>query len=479
MLSQADRFAFIAEWYDPNASLFRRYELLYYPKDGSVEMYDVKNHRTFLKRTKYDSLHLEDLFVGNKITIFSRHLSLVDYGDQYTARKLGSRKERTLALIKPDAAPKMGELIDIIINAGFTVTKAKMMALSRKEAIDFYVDHQSKPFYNELLQFVTSGPIVAMEILGDDAVSKWKTLLGPANSAVARTDAPDSIRANFGHDGLRNAAHGPDSVASAAQELELFFPSSGGHGPVNSAKFTNCTCCIIKPHAVNEGLTGKIIKAIISEGFQISALQMFNLERANVEEFYEIYKGVVTEYLEMVTELCSGPCIAMEIIQPEPPKAFRDFCGPSDPSSQHQCFCCLPLAVLHMLCSELPGMHLEAASCLCLILKCAGKLGIFGTSIAWNTSVLNFHTFLCMEEWLGEIARHLRPGTLRAVFGKNKIQNAVHCTDLPEDGLLEVSPSIAPETSLPANSCTHFCRCKRYSTFSRFWTTNSLHPHPK
>ncbi|XP_064376790.1 nucleoside diphosphate kinase homolog 7 isoform X2 [Dromaius novaehollandiae] len=366
--SQADRFAFIAEWYDPNASLFRRYELLYYPKDGSVEMYDVKNHRAFLKRTKYDSLHLEDLFVGNKITVFSRHLSLVDYGDQYTARKLGSRKERTLALIKPDAAPKMGELIDIIINGGFTITKAKMMVLSRKEAIDFYVDHQSKPFYNELLQFVTSGPIVAMEILGDDAVSKWKTLLGPANSAVARTDAPDSIRANFGHDGLRNAAHGPDSVASAAQELELFFPSSGGRGPVNSAKFTNCTCCIIKPHAVNEGLTGKIIKAIISEGFQISALQMFNMERANVEEFYEIYKGVVAEYLEMVTELCSGPCIAMEIIQPEPPKVFRDFCGPSDP----------------------------------------------------------------------EIARHLRPGTLRAVFGKNKIQNAVHCTDLPEDGLLEV-----------------------------------------
>lgn len=221
---------------------------------------------------------------------------------------------------------------------------------------------------SELLQFITSGPIVAMEILGDDAVCKWKTLLGPANSAVAQTDAPDSIRANFGHDGLRNAAHGPDSVASAAQELELFFPSSGGHGPVNSAKFTNSTCCIIKPHAVNEGLAGKIIKAIINEGFQISALQMFNMERANVEEFYEIYKGVVAEYMEMVTELCSGPCIAMEIIPPEPPKVFRDFCGPSDP----------------------------------------------------------------------EIARHLRPGTLRAVFGKNKIQNAVHCTDLPEDGLLEV-----------------------------------------
>ncbi|XP_030439385.1 nucleoside diphosphate kinase 7 isoform X2 [Gopherus evgoodei] len=333
-MSQDDRFAFIAEWYDPNASLFRRYELLYYPKDGSVEMYDVKNHRTFLKRTKYDDLHLEDLFVGNKVTVFSRHLSLVDYGDQYTARKLGSRKERTLALVKPDAVPKIGELVDIIINAGFTITKAKMMVLSRKEAMDLHVDHQSKPFYNELLHFITSGPVVAMEILGDDAVSEWKKLLGPANSGVARADAPGSIRAMFGTDGIRNAAHGPDSFASAARELELFFPSSGGHGPANSAKFTNCTCCIIKPHAVNEGLTGKIIKAVLDGGFEISALQLFNMERANVEEFYEIYKGVVAEYTE--------------------------------------------------------------------------------------------------------IARHLRPGTLRAIFGKNKIQNAVHCTDLPEDGLLEV-----------------------------------------
>ncbi|XP_037764696.1 nucleoside diphosphate kinase 7 isoform X3 [Chelonia mydas] len=367
-MSQDDRFAFIAEWYDPNASLFRRYELLYYPKDGSVEMYDVKNHRTFLKRTKYDDLHLEDLFIGNKVTVFSRHLSLVDYGDQYTARKLGSRKERTLALIKPDAVPKIGDLIDIIINAGLTITKAKMMVLSRKEAMDLHVDHQSKPFYNELLLFITSGPTVAMEILGDDAVSEWKKLLGPANSGVARSDAPGSIRAMFGTDGIRNAAHGPDSFASAAQELELFFPSSGGRGPANSAKFTDCTCCIIKPHAVNEGLTGKIINAILDGGFEISALQLFNMERANVEEFYEIYKGVVAEYTEMVTELCSGPCIALEIRQLDPQKVFRDFCGPSDP----------------------------------------------------------------------EIARHLRPGTLRAIFGKNKIQNAVHCTDLPEDGLLEV-----------------------------------------
>nr|XP_040133833.1 nucleoside diphosphate kinase 7 isoform X5 [Ictidomys tridecemlineatus] len=331
-MNHSERYVFTAEWYDPNASLLRRYELLFYPGDGSVEMHDVKNHRTFLKRTKYDDLRLEDLFIGNKVNIFSRQLVLIDYGDQYTARQLGSRKEK-------------------------------------KEATDFHVDHQSRPFYNEMIQFITSGPVIAMELLRDDAICEWKRLLGPANSGVARTDAPGSIRALFGTDGIRNAAHGPDSFASAAREMELFFPSSGGCGPANTAKFTSCTCCIIKPHAVSEGLLGKILMAIRDACFEISAIQMFNMDRVNVEEFYEVYKGVVTEYNEMVTELYSGPCVAMEIQQNNSTKTFREFCGPADP----------------------------------------------------------------------EIARHLRPGTLRAIFGKTKIQNAVHCTDLPEDGLLEVN----------------------------------------
>lgn len=207
-----------------------------------------------------------------------------------------------------------------------------------------------------------------MEILRDDAICEWKRLLGPANSGIARSEAPGSVRALFGTDGIRNAAHGSDTFESAAREMELFFPSSGGCGPANTAKFTNCTCCIIKPHAISEGMLGKILIAIRDACFEISAIQMFNMDRANVEEFYEVYKGVVSEYNDMVTELYSGPCVAIEIQQSNPTKTFREFCGPSDP----------------------------------------------------------------------EIARHLRPETLRAIFGKTKVQNAVHCTDLPEDGLLEV-----------------------------------------
>uniref|UniRef100_A0A667ZV13 Nucleoside diphosphate kinase homolog 7 n=1 Tax=Myripristis murdjan TaxID=586833 RepID=A0A667ZV13_9TELE len=374
-----DRYAFLAEWYDPTAALLRRYQLFYYPKDGSVEMFDVKNQRIFLRRTKYNDLRQEDLFVGNRVNVFSRHLSLIEYGDQYTANKLGSKKERTLAMIKPDGVTKIGDIFELINTANLIVTKAKMIKLTWSQAADFYMEHQSKPFFNNLVQFMSSGPVVAMELMGDEAISIWRRLLGPTDSAVARREAQESVRAQFGTDGIKNVAHGSDSVAahsfthflicfSTPYPLEFFFPSTMGHGPSNTAIFTDCTCCIIKPHAISEGLTGKILNSISAAGFEISALQMFNMERANAEEFYEVYKGVVTEYPSIVTELCSGPCMALEIRGTDTPKTFREFCGPANP----------------------------------------------------------------------EIARHLRPTTLRALYGKDKVQNAVHCTDLPEDGVLEV-----------------------------------------
>uniref|UniRef100_A0A3Q3K4H1 Nucleoside diphosphate kinase homolog 7 n=1 Tax=Monopterus albus TaxID=43700 RepID=A0A3Q3K4H1_MONAL len=350
-LHQDDRYAFLTEWYDPTASLLRQYQLFYYPKDGSVEMFDVKNQRIFLRRTKYDNLHQEDLFIGNRVNVFSRQLHLIEYGDQYTANKLGSKKERTLALIKPDVVAKIGDVLELMYSSNLMVTKATMTKLTCN-----------------LVQFVSSGPVIAMELMGDEAVSIWKKLLGPADSAVARREAQQSVRAQFGTDGIKNVGHGSDSLAAAARELEFFFPSTIGHGPSNTAIFTDCTCCIIKPHAISEGLTGKILNSISSAGFEISALQMFNVDRANAEEFYEVYKGVVTEYPSMVTELCSGPCMVLEIHGTDAPRAFREFCGPADP----------------------------------------------------------------------EIARHLRPTTLRALYGKDKVKNAVHCTDLPEDGVLEV-----------------------------------------
>lgn len=79
------------------------------------------------------------------------------------------------------------------------------------------------------------------------------------------------------------------------------------------------------------GLAGKVISSILEAGFEISMMEMFHMEKANAEEFYEVYKGVVQEYGSMVAELTSGPCLALEIRAQNAPQAFREMVGPSDP----------------------------------------------------------------------------------------------------------------------------------------------------
>lgn len=366
-MPEDERFSFIVEWYDPQASIIRRYVLFFFPLDNTVEMYDPKNRRMFLRRHKNDSLKLEDLYIGKTMNILSRKLTCVDYGDDFTRHKLNTKQERTLGMIKPDAANKLGQMLEMIKEAGFLISRLKMCRLNRNDAMELYLEHQHKDFFNELVNFTSSGPVLAFELVGDGAISKWREFLGPTDPAVARTEAPLTMRARFGTDRTRNACHGSDSDGSAAREIEFFFPSKGPSRH-NTATFRDCTCCVIKPSAVVSGLAGAIINSITREGFEIAAIKLFNMEQANAEEFLEVYKGVVQEYGSMVAELTSGPCIALEVRARDAPNVFRRFVGPTDP----------------------------------------------------------------------EIARHLRPNTLRAKFGKNKIQNAVHCTDLPEDGILEV-----------------------------------------
>ena len=365
-----ERYAFIAEWYDINASLIRRYQVLFYPADNTVEMFDIKNKRLFLKRSKSEHVKLRDLYIGAIVNIHSRQLTIVDFGDEFTTKKLGSAKEKTLGLIKPDCVPKMGEIFDQITSNRFLICQLKMIQLSPNEAAEFYEEHRGKPFFERLVDFLSRAPVVAFELTGENAISRWREMMGPTDSAVARQEAPHTLRAQFGTDQTHNACHGSDSLSSSKREAEFFLGPKTSALRKNTATCKNCTLGIIKPHAVMEGLAGKIITEIANSGLglQISALQLHYMEKANTEEFYEVYKGVVAEYSSMVEELVSGPCIALEITGENAHASFREFVGPVDP----------------------------------------------------------------------EIARHLRPHTLRAKFGQNKIKNALHCSDLPEDGTLEV-----------------------------------------
>lgn len=134
-------------------------------------------------------------------------------------------RERTLAMIKPDAVAKgvIGEILQRIEGANLKPIGIKMLQLDRARAEGFYAVHKERPFYADLVKFMSSGPVVIMCLDGEGAIVKWRDTMGPTNP----DDAPDgSIRSDYGSDIQCNAVHGSDSAATARFEVSYFFDES-------------------------------------------------------------------------------------------------------------------------------------------------------------------------------------------------------------------------------------------------------------
>jgi nucleoside diphosphate kinase len=134
--------------------------------------------------------------------------------------------ERTLAIIKPDAVKKSEEIEDIILRTGFTILQKRWIHLSPEQCSEFYNEHSSKIFFPSLVAFMSSGPIVVLELAKEAAIVTWRALIGPTNTKKAREIQPESIRAKYGTDEQCNAVHGSDSEASAEREIRFFFNRS-------------------------------------------------------------------------------------------------------------------------------------------------------------------------------------------------------------------------------------------------------------
>lgn len=130
--------------------------------------------------------------------------------------------QRTLSIIKPDAVARnlIGEIIARFEKNGLRVVAARMLRLSREQAGGFYAEHEGKPFYGDLVAYMTSGPVVVQVLEGDDAVAKNRKLMGATNPKNAE---PGTIRADFAESVEANAVHGSDSEASAQREIAYFF----------------------------------------------------------------------------------------------------------------------------------------------------------------------------------------------------------------------------------------------------------------
>jgi nucleoside-diphosphate kinase len=142
--------------------------------------------------------------------------------------------QRTLSIIKPDATAKpgaAGEILARFERAGLTILAMKRMRLSEELARGFYAVHKQRPFFADLVKFMTSGPVVVSVLEGPDAIQKHRDLLGPTDTKKA---PKGTIRGDFGTDIERNAAHGSDAPETAKIEISYFFNASEILGPVEA-----------------------------------------------------------------------------------------------------------------------------------------------------------------------------------------------------------------------------------------------------
>lgn len=317
--SNEARYAFIVEWYDPTASLIRQYQLIYYASDGTLEMYDLKSRRTFLKRCDYPSITMKQLFKGGIITVYSRQLTIIEYADAFTAAEFEKTSQMTVAMVMQEAMADLGKIVDSVCRDGFIIADMRMLRVNNETRL-------------------------AMKLTAEDAVAKWQSMI----------------------DGKTGVSGSPDGSSAEAEAAAYFGPSAP---KPTLAHPESSSLLLVRPHAVTDMQVGQILDQLIGAGFQIANLQMMQLTRPNAKEFLEVYKGVVPEYADWIEELISGKLVALQVLMEQNPVlSLRELCGAHDP----------------------------------------------------------------------EIASHLQPDSIRARFGSSKVKNAVHCTDLPEDGPLEV-----------------------------------------
>mmetsp|Transcript_44576 Transcript_44576/g.90049 ORF Transcript_44576/g.90049 Transcript_44576/m.90049 type:complete len:372 (-) Transcript_44576:165-1280(-) len=362
-MSTSEILGFIAEWYDPQPQMMKQFLVKVFTDTADIEIYTKQTNTRFLKKCPLPSnLSLDNFYLGGKINIHHRLMTIIDYGDPYTRRKLSPSSANTCVLLGPDAYFNMGKIMEeLTMGSGLKVSKLQSFAFKESELYDLIplLDIEAPIPHEQLVKFWCSGLSVALELKGTNCHDTVTEL-------VAR------IRASYGASSLEAAIWLADGLGD--------FCFGGARRFEPTATLQDCTCGVVRAHAVKSGDFARIIDSVLSSRmFSISAMQMFELDKTSASEFLEVYDGVMPNYKDMVVDLCSGPIIALEVkLAPS---------GRVDPSS---------------------------------------------------TSVVSaFRDFV--GPWDVEMAKELRPTSIRAKFGKGRTENALHCTDLPDDGAAEVS----------------------------------------
>ncbi|KOB65477.1 Nucleoside diphosphate kinase 7, partial [Operophtera brumata] len=268
-----DKYTFLCEMFDEELDAVVDLVLDFFPFDNSVQVVNPKKEKKLLRRIHLPPLKLEMLQIGNILNIFSKLLYVRDCAP-LTRRLIFNKVESTFAVIKPVDSRAHGKIITYITQKGFRIVRMKNGKITKEFAMELYKSIVGNSMLPIIIDYMTSGEVIGLELVAPEAVKKWRSCLGATEPAEA---APGTLRRLYGENKLKNVAHGTNTLEEATEMLELFFGNEKGAPRIAfRATLKGCTCCVIKSHAIIEGNVGAILEQISNSGkFYISAMAMF------------------------------------------------------------------------------------------------------------------------------------------------------------------------------------------------------------
>jgi nucleoside-diphosphate kinase len=336
--------AFNVEWLDPKSGITWPLQLTLNPREETVELFDTRAQRLFLKRTHMPQIKLEHLFAGASIVCLARTLRVLGCADAATLRRLDSLREPVFILVAAHALHFAGAVLDRAQNrADLTLVNAKLVShLPAEDARRLSHDGGAD-----------QGPCLGFQLFSSSPYP------GGAAEALSKALEP----ATFGY-----YVCGP----AAASDVDHFFNASSTPA---SCLASGTSLAVVKPHLVHARKAGLVLAALL-KAFHVTGCAVVKLDRTEAASFLAVYDGVVPAFPQMVEELTAGPALAIEVAPRETTNVsdsvvqqLRDLAGPADP----------------------------------------------------------------------ELARVLRPGSLRSYFGIDTVRNGLHVTDLESDGDVETA----------------------------------------
>ncbi|XP_042329518.1 thioredoxin domain-containing protein 3 [Sceloporus undulatus] len=261
-----------------------------------------------------DLLHLCD--IQDSVEEASRQLAFFFPG--FSKSKKGPDVERTLALIRPALLrERRDSILKRIAEDGFEIAMEREIVLTEEQAREFYKEHENEDYFPVLLEEMTSGPTLALALVQENAIQKWRSLLGPKKVEEAKEQCPLSLRAEFAIDNAPiNLLHGSSTPDQAAKELDFFFPVEN-------------TFAVIKPTALEEH-KDEIISKVKDAGFIISEMKESQITPEMAAQFYKSQEG--QPYFDQLVEYMSnGPSMVMILTKENAVEEWRKLMGPTDP----------------------------------------------------------------------------------------------------------------------------------------------------